>query len=106
MRSLSGGNQQKVVLAKWFFVTPELVVLDEPTRGIDVNAKSDLYAIMSELVRDGKAVILVSSDMPELVSMSDRVMVMQKGHITRFLERDEITELNIIRAALKVDESA
>ena len=98
---LSGGNQQKVVIAKWLLVGPQLLIMDEPTRGIDVNAKSELYKVMTELTQTGRSIIMVSSDMPELVSMSDRVLVMRRGAITAEFVADEITEETIITSALE-----
>jgi len=94
--NLSGGNQQKVVLAKWFLTEGEIYIFDEPTRGIDVGAKQEIYAIMLRLLRDGKAIIMVSSDMPEVVSMSDRVAVMRRGELVGSLERNEISEESIL----------
>jgi ribose transport system ATP-binding protein len=94
--NLSGGNQQKVVLAKWFLTEGEIYIFDEPTRGIDVGAKQEIYAIMLQLLRDGKAIIMVSSDMPEIVSMSDRVAVMMRGELVGSLGRREISEENIL----------
>jgi ribose transport system ATP-binding protein len=94
--NLSGGNQQKVVLAKWFLTNGEIFIFDEPTRGIDVGSKQEIYKIMIDLVKQGKAVIMVSSDMPEIVSMSDRVVVMRKGTKKAELERNEISEENIL----------
>ncbi len=77
--NLSGGNQQKVVLAKWLFSGPEVLILDEPTRGIDVGAKYEIYGIINELAASGKAVIVISSEMPELLGISDRIYVMNEG---------------------------
>jgi ribose transport system ATP-binding protein len=94
--NLSGGNQQKVVLAKWFLTEGEIYIFDEPTRGIDVGAKQEIYAIMLQLLREGKAIVMVSSDMPEVVSMSDRVAVMRRGGLVGLLERHEISEENIL----------
>jgi ribose transport system ATP-binding protein len=94
--NLSGGNQQRVVLAKWFLTNGEIFIFDEPTRGIDVGSKQEIYRIMIDLVKQGKAVIMVSSDMPEVVSMSDRVVVMRKGTKIAELNRNEITEENIL----------
>lgn len=101
VRYLSGGNQQKVVLAKWLLVQFSLLIFDEPTRGIDVNAKTEFYKLMSELTRAGKSIIMVSSDMPELVSMSDRVLVVRSGAVVSVLEKQEITEQAIISQALE-----
>lgn len=101
VRYLSGGNQQKVVLAKWLLVESNLLIFDEPTRGIDVNAKAEFYKLMSDLTRAGKSIIMVSSDMPELVSMSDRVLVMRNGAIVAEIPKDDISEQAIITPALE-----
>ncbi len=101
VRFLSGGNQQKVVLAKWLLVNPEILILDEPTRGIDVNAKTEFYGEMTDLCRQGKSIIMVSSDMPELVSMSDRVLVIRGGAVAALLEKDDVSEESIISHALE-----
>ena len=93
---LSGGNQQKVVLAKWFLTNGEIFIFDEPTRGIDVGSKQEIYKIMIDLVKQGKAVIMASSDMPEIVSMSDRIVVMRKKTKIAELNRNEISEENIL----------
>ena len=93
---LSGGNQQKVVLAKWFNTNGEVFIFDEPTRGIDVGSKQEIYQIMVNLLKDGKAIIMVSSDMPEVISMSDRVLVMKDGEVTAELSKADITEENIL----------
>ena len=98
--NLSGGNQQKVVLAKWFHTDGEIYIFDEPTRGIDVGAKQEIYQIMMDLLKEGKAIIMVSSDTPEVVSMSDRILVMREGHMAGFLERDEISEENILEKSI------
>lgn len=100
---LSGGNQQKVVLAKWLFAEQEIYIFDEPTRGIDVNAKAEFYKQMSELTRQGKCIIMISSDMPELISMSDRVLVIRDGAIDSELTGEQITEYEIIKRALGVE---
>lgn len=99
---LSGGNQQKVVLAKWLFADQDIYIFDEPTRGIDVNAKSEFYREMSKLCREGKCIIMISSDMPELISMSDRVLVIRDGRIDGELIGSDINEHNIIKFALGV----
>jgi ribose transport system ATP-binding protein len=78
---LSGGNQQKVVLAKWLAIRPRLVLLDEPTRGIDVGAKVAVYRLMRQLAAEGKAILMVSSELPEVIGMSDRILVMRDGHL-------------------------
>ena len=98
--NLSGGNQQKVVLAKWFNTEGEIFLFDEPTRGIDVGAKQEIYKLMTDLLREGKAIIMVSSDMPEVISMSDRVMVMKGGRIVGELTGDDVTEENVLELSI------
>lgn len=97
---LSGGNQQKVILAKWLFNNPDILFVDEPTKGIDVGTKADFYRLMNNLTKQGVSIVMVSSDMPELVAMSDRCIVISNGHITGELEKNEINEINIMRAAI------
>ena len=99
---LSGGNQQKVVLGKWLFANQRIYIFDEPTRGIDVNAKADFYREMTKLTKSGCCIIMVSSDMPELISMSDRVLVIRDGKIKCELRDEQINEQTIIREALGV----
>lgn len=101
VKFLSGGNQQKVVLGKWLFAGADIFIFDEPTRGIDVNSKTEFYKLMSSLTKQGKSIILISSDMPELVSMSDRILVIRKGEISNELMKNEITEEAIIKSALE-----
>jgi ABC-type sugar transport system ATPase subunit len=98
--SLSGGNQQKVMLARWLAASPDLLILDEPTRGIDVGGKSEIYALMRELTNAGHGVLMISSEIEEILAMSDRVLVMRNGRITAEYVGDDITEENISRAAL------
>ena len=100
--NLSGGNQQKVVLGKWLFAKQSVYIFDEPTRGIDVNAKAEFYKQMTALTKAGNCIIMVSSDMPEMISMSDRVLVVRHGSIKCELTGDEINEQNIIKEALGV----
>ena len=97
--SLSGGNQQKVLLAKWLITDPEVFIVDEPTRGIDVGAKYEIYKLISDLVTEGKSVIMVSSELPELIGMCDRIVVMAKGEIMGTLSREDFTQENIMRLA-------
>jgi ribose transport system ATP-binding protein len=99
---LSGGNQQKVVLAKWFASRGEFFIFDEPTRGIDVGAKEEIYRIMVELLRQGKSIIMISSDMPELVAMSDRIIVMRNGMASALLENHDITQETVLKNAIGV----
>jgi len=98
--TLSGGNQQKVVLAKWFNTEGEIFIFDEPTRGIDVGAKQEIYKLMTDLLREGKSIIMVSSDMPEVISMSDRVMIMKGGRIVGEVAGDEVTEENVLEYSI------
>jgi ribose transport system ATP-binding protein len=100
VRNLSGGNQQKVILAKWLAARPKVVLLDEPTRGIDVNAKREIYALIEELTRDGLGVVIVSSELPEVLAVADRVMVMCEGRKTAEFNRGEADEQNVMSAAL------
>jgi len=103
VRNLSGGNQQKVVLGKWLYTKQSVYIFDEPTRGIDVNAKAEFYRQMTALTREGNAIIMISSDMPELISMSDRVLVIRKGSVRCELTGEEINEQRIIKEALGVN---
>jgi ribose transport system ATP-binding protein len=96
---LSGGNQQKVVVAKWLATKPKVLLLDEPTRGIDVGAKAEIYGIMNELSRQGVGILMVSSEMPEILAMSDRILVMYEGRITGILGRAEATQEKIMALA-------
>ncbi len=98
--SLSGGNQQKVVLAKWLAMKPRVMIFDEPTRGIDVGAKSEIYRLMRQLADSGVAVLMISSDMEEVIGVSDRVAVMHEGRISGTLERAQFSEENILRLAV------
>jgi ribose transport system ATP-binding protein len=98
--TLSGGNQQKVVLAKWLSMTPRVVIFDEPTRGIDVGSKSEIYNLMRGLADSGVAVLMISSDMEEVIGVSDRIVVMREGRIAGFLERPEFSEENVMRLAV------
>ncbi|HEX2704562.1 MAG TPA: sugar ABC transporter ATP-binding protein, partial [Candidatus Lustribacter sp.] len=95
--TLSGGNQQKVVLAKWLFTDPELLILDEPTRGIDVGAKFEIYGIIHQLAAEGKGIIVVSSELPELLGLSDRIYTICEGAITGCLTKAEATQENLMR---------
>jgi len=96
---LSGGNQQKVVLGKWLALRPRLLLLDEPTRGVDVGAKQEIYKLMEELAESGVAILFVSSEMPEIIGMSDRALVMHEGRITGELKRAELDEESVMRLA-------
>jgi ribose transport system ATP-binding protein len=98
--NLSGGNQQKVVLAKWLSRNPALILFDEPTRGIDVGAKAEIYQLMRKLAEQGVAIVMISSDMEEVLGNSDRVAVMQGGRITGVLDRAQCTQEAIMRLAV------
>jgi len=98
-KELSGGNQQKVVLAKWLSTNPRILILDEPTRGIDVGTKAAVHALMSQLAAEGMAILMISSELPEVLGMSDRIIVMHEGYITARFNRDEATQEKIIAAA-------
>ncbi len=99
IESLSGGNQQKVILAKWMVTNPDILIVDEPTRGIDVGAKYEIYKLMTELAKQRKALVMVSSELPELIGMCDRIYVMAKGKITGMLTREEFTQESIMAYA-------
>ena len=101
MQNLSGGNQQKVLIARWLLTHPDILILDEPTRGIDVGAKYEIYTIMHDLIKEGKSIIMISSEMPELLGMADRVMVMCEGRVTGFLDRGEADSVGVMRLATK-----
>jgi ribose transport system ATP-binding protein len=98
--TLSGGNQQKVVLAKWLSMQPRVMFFDEPTRGIDVGAKSEIYALMRNLADNGVAIVMISSDMEEVIGVSDRVAVMHEGRVTGVLEREQFSEYNVLQLAI------
>ena len=97
--NLSGGNQQKVLIAKWLLTKPEVLILDEPTRGIDVGAKAEIHRNISTMAYTGKCIIMVSSELPEILGMSDRVVVMHEGKITGILENKDLTQEEILEYA-------
>ena len=101
--NLSGGNQQKVVIAKWLATKPKVLILDEPTRGIDVGAKAEIYKIMNDLASSGVSIIMISSELPEIINMSDRVYIMHEGEIAGCLEKEEIDQERIISYAVGVN---
>ena len=103
IQALSGGNQQKVLLARWLICEPEILILDEPTRGIDVGAKFEIYKLMGELAKEGKAIILVSSELTELIGMCDRIYVMNQGRLTGELDRDSFNQETIMKHATLSD---
>ena len=104
-RNLSGGNQQKTVLAKWIFARPNVLILDEPTRGIDVGAKHEIYTLMNKMVEEGMSIIMISSELLEIIGMSDRIYVMHEGMITGELSAKEATEEAIMRLATNTEEN-
>ncbi len=97
--TLSGGNQQKTLLARWLDRDPQVIMLDEPTRGVDVGAKAEIHSLIDRLAGQGKAVLLISSDLPEVLGMSDRVLVMRRGRIVTELKRETMTQENVLLAA-------
>jgi putative multiple sugar transport system ATP-binding protein len=102
--NLSGGNQQKVVLSKWLFTNPEVLILDEPTRGIDVGAKFEIYTIINQLAAEGKGILMISSEMPELLGTCDRIYVMNEGRIVAELSKEEASQESIMRAIMRSGE--
>ena len=103
---LSGGNQQKVVLAKWLALHPKVLLLDEPTRGIDVGAKQEIYRLMESLAEQGVAILFVSSEMEEILGMSDRVLVMHEGRMAGEIARDDLSEEVVMKLATGTVEAA
>lgn len=101
IKFLSGGNQQKVLVGRWLLANCDILILDEPTRGVDIGAKYEIYKIMLDLVERGKAIIMVSSEMPELIGMSDRILVMCEGHLTGILRKEEANQIEIMNLATK-----
>ncbi len=103
IKSLSGGNQQKVLVGRWLANNPDVLILDEPTRGIDVGAKYEIYCIIADLAKEGKSIIMISSEMSELIGMSDRIMVMCDGRVTGFVDGSEATQENIMALATQFE---
>jgi methyl-galactoside transport system ATP-binding protein len=101
IRSLSGGNQQKVLFARWLLTQPDILILDEPTRGIDVGAKYEIYVLMKEIAEQGKGVIMISSEMPELLGMTDRIVVMSEGRVAGIVNSKETSQEEIMTLATK-----
>jgi inositol transport system ATP-binding protein len=97
--NLSGGNQQKVLIARWLLTEPKILILDEPTRGIDVGAKAEIHRLISQLAGQGVAVIMISSEMPEVLGMSDRIMVLHEGRMTGILDRKDADQVKIMELA-------
>jgi methyl-galactoside transport system ATP-binding protein len=99
--SLSGGNQQKVIIGRWLLTEPDVLLMDEPTRGIDVGAKYDIYQLMINLADKGKAVVMVSSEMPELLGITDRILVMSNGRLAGIVDTATTTQEEILRLSAK-----
>lgn len=99
IRNLSGGNQQKVIIAKWLIRNCDVLIFDEPTRGIDVGAKSEIYKLMNELAQQGKSIIMISSELPEVLRMSDRIVCMCEGRLTKVLDISEANQETIMKYA-------
>ena len=101
VENLSGGNQQKLLIARWLLTNPRILILDEPTRGIDVGAKSEIHRLITQLAGQGVAVLMISSELPEVLAMSDRIMVMHEGHVSGFLDRAEADQVRVMDLAAK-----
>ena len=101
VENLSGGNQQKLLIARWLLTNPRILILDEPTRGIDVGAKAEIHRLITQLAGQGVAVLMISSELPEVLGMSDRIMVMHEGHVSGFLNRDEADQVRVMELAAK-----
>jgi inositol transport system ATP-binding protein len=99
IKLLSGGNQQKVLVSRWLLTSPDILILDEPTRGIDVGAKAEIHKLMCKLAQGGKAIIMISSELPEILGMSDRILVMHEGRVGGIFERKDATQESIMQAA-------
>ena len=106
IKNLSGGNQQKALISRWLLTVPDVLMIDEPTRGIDVGAKSEIHRLMSMLAQEGKAIIMVSSELPEVLGMSDRILVMHEGRISGELSREEANQESVMHLATGGDEVA
>ena len=100
-KNLSGGNQQKVVLSKWLFAEPDVLILDEPTRGVDVGAKYEIYQIINSLAKEGKCVIVISSELPEVIGLSDRIYIMNEGRMVGELTKEEATQEAIMERIME-----
>jgi ribose transport system ATP-binding protein len=103
VRELSGGNQQKAIMSRWLLSDALLYIFDEPSKGVDIGAKEEIYAFMSELAGKGKAIIMISSDMPELLSMSDRIGIMRGGEMVKIINAGDADEADLLRQFLGVD---
>ena len=98
-KSLSGGNQQKIVIAKWLGTDPQILILDEPTRGVDIGAKKEIYQIMNNLAEAGVSILMISSELPEVIGMADRVLIMHEGKVTGTLTKKDMTQEKIMHYA-------
>jgi L-arabinose transport system ATP-binding protein len=103
---LSGGNQQRVVIAKWLATRPKVLIVDEPTRGVDVGAKAEIHRLLCDLAGQGMAILLISSDLPEVLAISDRILVMAQGRLSGELSREDASQEAVMRLAMKSHESA
>ena len=101
IRNLSGGNQQKVIIGRWLLLNPNILIMDEPTRGIDVGAKYEIYQLMLDLVATGKSIIMISSEMPELIGITDRIMVMSNGRVAGIVETKNTNQAELFTLATK-----
>ena len=101
IQNLSGGNQQKVLISRWLANNPDILIMDEPTRGIDVGAKNEIYKLMSKLAAEGKSIIMISSEMTEVLRMSDRIIIMCEGKVTGCIDISEATQENIMDKATR-----
>jgi ribose transport system ATP-binding protein len=106
VRYLSGGNQQKVVIGRWLLAESKVMIMDEPTRGIDVGARVEIYELMNELTENGAGILMISSDLPEVLGMSDRILVMSGGRITGELSAEEATQEKVVALATQTSEAA
>ena len=106
VRTLSGGNQQKVVVARWLETKARVLFFDEPTRGVDVGAKAEIFQLIGELAKEGRAIVLISSYLPELLNMCDRILVMREGEVAGVLSREEFSEERVIALATGAEEAA
>jgi ribose transport system ATP-binding protein len=104
IKNLSGGNQQKVAIAKALMTNPDVLILDEPTRGVDVGAKKEIYDLINELKKEGKAIIMISSEMPEILGMSDRILVLSEGKLSGEFDRKEASQEKILKSAVNAEE--
>ena len=102
IQDLSGGNQQKVVIARWLAQKPRILVMDEPTRGIDVGAKAEIYELMNKLSEAGISIIMISSELPEIINMSDRIIVMREGAVSKEFTHDEVTQEKIMQYSVNI----